>query len=70
MSQVTDLEERIEELEEELEDVRQELDHANDEVETLQDEVDGFEQREQDAYEDGFNKALEKIKDFAEESEL
>lgn len=65
-----ELEARVEELEEEVQDLESELDNARDEIDTLQDEVDGGEQREQDAYEDGFNKALEKIKDFAEESEL
>lgn len=65
-----ELEARVEELEEEVQDLESELDNARDEIDTLQDEVDGGEQREQDAYEDGFNKALEKIKDFAEDSEL
>lgn len=65
-----ELEARVEELEEEVQDLESELDNARDEIDTLQDEVDSIDQREQDSFEDGFNKALEKIKDFAEESEL
>jgi predicted nucleic acid-binding Zn-ribbon protein len=65
-----ELELRVEELEEEVADLESELDNARDEIDTLQDEVDGGEQREQDAYDDGFNKALERIKEYTEEIEV
>lgn len=65
-----ELEARVEELEEEVSDLTSELEDARDEIDILQDEVDSIDQREQDSFEDGFNKALEKIKDFTEESEL
>lgn len=65
-----ELESENEDLRVEISDLESELEDARDEIDTLQDEVDSIDQREQDAYEDGFNKALEKIKDFVEYSEL
>ena len=60
---------RIEELEQEVEDLQHDLDMANDEISVLQDDLDSMEDAKEESYNEGFNAALELIKDYAGENE-
>lgn len=60
---------RIEELEQEVEDLQNDLNMANDEISVLQDDLDSMEDAKAESYDDGFNAALELIKDYASEIE-
>ena len=60
---------RIEELEQEVEDLQHDLDMANDEISVLQDDLDSMEDAKEESYNEGFNAALELIKDYAGELE-
>lgn len=60
---------RIEELEQEIEDLQHDLDMANDEISVLYDDLDSMEDAKEESYNEGFNAALEIIKDYAGEIE-
>lgn len=64
-----DLQAQLDEANETIADLESELDNARDEIDTLQEDLDSAEQREQDAYDEGFNKALELVKEHAEDIE-
>lgn len=66
---VEDLQARVEELEQEVEDLQHDLDMANDEISVLQDDLDSMEDAKEESYNEGFNAALELIKDYAGEIE-
>ena len=64
-----DLQARVEELEQEVEDLQHDLDMANDEISVLQEDLDSAEDAKAESYDEGFNAALELIKDHASEIE-
>lgn len=64
-----DLQAQLDEANETIQDLESELDNAKDEIDVLQEDLDAAEQREQDAYDEGFNKALELIKERADDLE-
>lgn len=66
---VEDLQTRVDELEQDVQDLQHELDMADDEISVLQDELDSMEDAKEKSYNDGFNAALELIKDYAGEIE-
>lgn len=51
---------RIAELEEEVVDLTRELERAEDEIEVLQKDLADLDDRIEDSYRDGYDKALEK----------
>lgn len=64
-----ELQNELDEANETIADLESELDNARDEIDTLQEDLDSAEQRETDAYDEGFNKALELLKEYADEIE-
>lgn len=64
-----DIETRFEQAQEEIDDLQTELDHANEEIDVLQEEIDGFDSRLQDAFNDGYQKAIDNMRDKLEEIE-
>lgn len=60
---------RIEELEQEIEDLQHDLDMANDEILGLQNDLDSMEDAKEESCNEGFNAALELIRDYAGEIE-
>lgn len=64
-----DIETRLEQAQEEIDDLQSELDNAKDEIDVLQEEIDGFDSRLRDAFDDGYQKAIDNMKDKLEEIE-
>lgn len=64
-----DLRAQVEELEQEVADLQHDLDLANDEILGLQNDLDSMEDAKEESYNEGFNAALELIKDYAGEIE-
>ena len=64
-----DVKTRLEQAQEEIDDLQAELDHANEEINVLQEEVDGFDSRLEDAHAEGYQKAIDTMKDKLEEIE-
>ena len=64
-----DIEIQLEQAQEEIDDLRSELETAKDEIDVLQEEIDGFDSRLEDAFSDGYQKAIDNMKDKLEEIE-
>lgn len=64
-----DIETRFEQAQEEIDDLQRELDRANEEIDVLQEEIDGFDIRLQDARAEGYQEAIDKMRDKLEEIE-
>lgn len=64
-----DIDTRLEQAQEEIDDLQSELDNAKDEIDVLQDEIDGFDSRLRDAFDDGYQNAIDTMKDKLEEIE-
>lgn len=65
----TDMDAELEMAQEEIGDLRLELANAKDEIDVLQDEIDGFDSRLQDAFSEGYQKAIDTMRDKLEEIE-
>lgn len=64
-----DIDTRLEQAQEEIDDLQSELDNAKDEIDVLHDEIDGFDSRLQDAFSEGYQKAIDNMRDKLEEIE-
>lgn len=62
-----DIETRLEQAQKEIDDLQSELDNAKDEIDVLQDEIDGFDSRLQDAFSEGYQEAIDTMRDKLEE---
>lgn len=64
-----ELQAELDQANETIADLESELDNARDEIDALQDEVDGIDGQKEEAYNDGWNEALESIKGWTEDNE-
>ena len=60
---------RLEQAQEEIDDLQSELYNAKDEIDVLQEEIDGFDSRLQDAFDNGYQRAIDIMKDTLKEIE-
>ena len=65
----TNMDSELEKAREEIKELQWGLDRAQDEIDVLQEEIDGFDRRLQDAFDDGYQKAIDNMKDKLEEIE-
>ena len=64
-----DVETRLEQAQEEIDDLTTDLERAKEEIGVLYEEIDGFDIRLEDARAEGYQMAIDKMRDKLEEIE-
>jgi chromosome segregation ATPase len=64
-----ELQSQLDEANETIDELQSDLDNANDEISVLQDDLDSAESDKEEAYNNGWNEALESIKSWTEDNE-
>ena len=65
----TNMDSELEKAREEIKELQWGLDRAQDEINVLQEEIDGFDSRLREAFDDGYQEAIDTTKDKLEEIE-